>query len=418
MFGEIITIGNELISGRTLDLNSRYAAEKLTAAGLGVTRITTVGDDPEMVSKALKKALKESRFVITTGGLGSTEDDITNDIVAGALNRPLRRHHEMFELIKDYVEARGMALTPSIEKMAWMPEGSKILNLNGDACGFVIIEDEIPLYFLPGVPEQMRYLMDKVVLAELLNKCRTLFVQKQRILKLYGISEPEIAEILKGLPGKTDDIILGFYPYFSENHIIISLKGKDESDVVTRLDRIEKEIRDLVGSYIFATGDETMESVVGSLLKEREFSMSVAESCTGGLIGNLLTNVAGSSSYFQGGLVLYGNQSRMGLLEVSSDIINKYGAVSSRTVQEMADLIKKKITADIGLAVTGIAGPSGDNEGNSPGTVYIGLATNSRTFSGKYHFRGTRKQVRLNTSMMALDWVRRYLNEDSFLPGI
>jgi nicotinamide-nucleotide amidase len=277
MYGEIITIGSELISGRTLDLNAWYAAGRLTASGLRVTRITTVGDDPEKVSEALREAVRRSRFLIVTGGLGSTEDDMTSEIVAKALNRPLCLDQEMLELIKGHVEARGMEMSPSHEKMAWVPQGSTMLNPQGTACGFLMIENNVRLYFLPGVPDQMRYLMDKFVLPEILLRYETLPVLRQRILKLYGISEPSVADALRDLPGRTGNLLLGFYPHFPENHITISLRGQDEPTVSRELDRIEKEIRNLLGPVIFATGNQEMESVVGELLKARDLSISVAE---------------------------------------------------------------------------------------------------------------------------------------------
>ena len=418
MYGEIITIGNELISGRILDLNAWYAAGRLTASGLRVTRITTVGDDPKRLSEALKSSLKESRFVIVTGGLGSTEDDMTNEIVASALNRPLCRDREMFQEIESYVSARGIKMTPSLEKMAWMPEGSKTLNCKGSTCGFYLKEDNVSLYFLPGVTDQMRYLMDKFVLPEILAQYKTLPVLRQRVLKIYGLSEPSIAETLKNLSKKTENLILGFYPHFPENHITITLRGHDEPTVLSDLDKMEKEIRDLVGSFIFATGNQSMESVVGDMLRERRLTISLAESCTGGLIGNLLTNVSGSSNYFQEGLIVYSNQSKVNRLNVSPETIERYGAVSDQTVREMAKGVKVSLNTDIGLAVTGIAGPDGGSEEKPVGTVFIGMAANNEIFSRRYLFWGTREQVKLNTATMALDWVRRYLNGDPFLSGV
>ena len=417
MQGEIITIGNELISGRILDLNAWYAAGRLTASGLRVTRITTVGDDAERLSKVLKRAVEQSFFVIATGGLGSTEDDVTNEIVADTLDRPLCRNDEMFRLIKSYVARRGIEMSSPLEKMAWMPEGSKLIDPQGMACGFSLLEDKALLYFLPGVPDQMRYLMDKFVLPEILLHYKTLPVLRQRILKLYGLTEPKIAELLKDLPGKREDVILGFYPQFPENHITISLRGHDEPTVMDELDRMEEEIRDLVGSYVFATGSQRIEDVLGEMLRERGQCISVAESCTGGLIGNMLTNSPGSSTYFLGGVVVYSNQAKVDLLDVSQQTLEKFGAVSEQTVREMAQGVRKRLQTDIGLSVSGIAGPDGGTKEKPVGTVHIGLAVEREIFSGKYRFWGTREQIKSNTAMMALDWVRRYLNEDSFLPG-
>ena len=418
MYGEIITIGNELSSGRTLDLNSWYAAGRLTASGLKVTRITSVGDDHKMVSDALKRAVEASRFVIVTGGLGSTDDDITNEIVAQALNRPLCLDQQMLKQIKDHAKARKIKITSSLEKMAWMPEGSRMLNPEGTACGFSLIEKEVHLYFLPGVPDQMRYLMDKIVLPEILSRYKTLPIMRQRILKLYGLNEPGIAEIFKKIQGKTGNIVFGFYPRFPENHITISLRGQDEPTVTKELDRVEMEVRRLVGSYIFAAGDQNMEEVVGHLLLEKNLSISVAESCTGGLIGHRLTSVPGSSSYFHGGVVVYSNQSKVDLLRVDPRTLETHGAVSERTVEEMARGVKDRIKTDLGLAVTGIAGPDGGTRQKPVGTVHVGLAAREKTFSREYRFWGNRGQVKLNSSMMALDWVRRYLNGNPFLPGI
>jgi competence/damage-inducible protein CinA-like protein len=418
MYGEIITIGDELISGRVVDLNAWYAAGRLTATGLRVTRVTTVGDDQESISKALQKALDDAQFVIITGGLGSTDDDITNEIAASALNRPLCLDEEMYEQIKDYVALRGLKMSRAFEKMAWMPEDAKILRPRENVCGFSLVENKVRLYFLPGVPEQMRYLMDEVVIPDLLLHCTVLPTLRHRVLKLYGLNEPSIAEKLSDLPGKSGNVILGFYPRFPENHITLSLRGDDQPGVADELDVMEKEIRTRVGSFIFATGDQTMEGVVGETLLQKKLTLSVAESCTGGLIGNLLTNVPGSSGYFLGGVIAYSNQAKMDLLGVSRQTLDPDGAVSDTVAREMASGVRRKLKADLGLAVTGIAGPEGGTEEKPVGTVHIGLALRDKIFSGKYRFWGKREQNKMNSAVMALDWVRRVLHGNTLLPGI
>jgi len=418
MYGEIITIGDELISGRVVDLNAWYAAGRLTATGLRVIRVTTVGDDQESISKALQKALGESQFVIITGGLGSTSDDITNEIAASALNRPLCLDEEMVEQIRTYVSARGMKMSRAFEKMAWMPEDSKILCPKENVCGFSLVENKVRLYFLPGVPEQMRYLMDEVVIPDLLLHCTALPALKHKVLKLYGLNEPSIAERLRDLPEKSGNVILGFYPRFPENHITLSLRGEDEPSVTGEIDLMEREIQSRVGSFIFATGDQMMEGVVGEMLLRKKLTLSVAESCTGGLIGNLLTNVPGSSGYFLGGMIVYGNQAKMDLLRVSKETLDTHGAVSDPVAREMAAGVRRELKTDLGLSVTGIAGPDGGTAEKPVGTVYIGLASGDETFSGKYRFWGKREQNKLNSAMMALDWVRRVLHGDPFLPGL
>jgi nicotinamide-nucleotide amidase len=418
MHGEIITIGNELTSGRTLDLNGGYAAGRLTAAGLRVSRITSVGDNYEMVSEALARAVQDSRFVIVTGGLGSTEDDLTSEFVAEALKRPLCLDREMFDLIKKYVESRDIEMTPSLEKMAWMPDGSRILNPKGTACGFRLVEKEVRLYFLPGVPDQMRYLMDAFVLPEIVSLYNTLPVMRQRIMRVYGLNEPAVAEIFKGLKGNTGQVVLGFYPSYPEVHITISLRGETEAVVTRELDRVQEAILKLMGHHVFAIGNEEMEEVVGQRLLEKGMTISVAESCTGGQIGHRLTNVSGSSEYFQGGVVAYSNQSKVDLLAVSGDTLERYGAVSGPVAQEMAKGVRGRFGTDLGLSVTGVAGPTGGTQQKPVGTVHVGLAHGARVLSGQYRFWGSRVQVKQQSATMALDWVRRYLNGDPFLPGV
>jgi nicotinamide-nucleotide amidase len=418
MYGEIITIGDELISGRVVDLNAWYAAGRLTATGLRVIRATTVGDDQESISKALQKALNDSQFVIITGGLGSTADDITNEIAASALNRPLCLDEEMYEHIKDYVAIRGLKMSRAFEKMAWMPEDAKILSPKEDVCGFSLVENKVRLYFLPGVPEQMRYLMEEVVIPDLLLHSTALPTLRHKVLKLYGLNEPSIAEKLGDLAGKSGNIIFGFYPRFPENHITLSLRGDDQQNVTGELDLMELEIRSRVGAFVFATGDQTMEGVVGEALLQKNLTLSVAESCTGGLIGNLLTNVPGSSGYFLGGVIAYGNQAKMDLLGVSKQSLDTHGAVSDPVAREMAVGVRRALKADLGLSVTGIAGPDGGTEEKPVGTVHIGLAYRDQLFSGKYRFWGKRDQNKMNSAVMALDWVRRVLYGHPFLPGL
>jgi nicotinamide-nucleotide amidase len=418
MQGEIITIGDELISGRAVDLNARYVAERLAAHGLAVNRITTVGDDPLRVSNAIKDALRQSAdFVIVTGGLGSTEDDITNRIVADALNRPLRLNLEKFRQIQRHVEAMGVRMTPSLEKMAWLPQDAELLSPAEEICGFSLKEGEAVLYFLPGVPEQMRHLTEEYVLPQILSRSsRT--VSKFRVLKIYGLREPEISEILKKVKRRDPNLLIGYYPHFPENHLSLSMRGLEEQSVGQELERMESEIRALLGEYVFGFDGETMASVVGKWLEERGLSLSVAESCTGGLIGNLVTNSPGSSSYFLGGVVSYSNQAKIDLLHVDPEHLKSHGAVSEPVARAMAEGVRAALRSDVGLAVTGIAGPDGGSREKPVGTVHIGLATPSGTFAGKYLFRGKRRQIKLNAAMMALDWARRYLRGYPFLHSL
>ena len=418
MHGEIITIGNELISGKTQDTNTRYIADRFTASGLSMTRITCVGDDPERVSTALLNALSTARFVIITGGLGPTDDDITNEIVADVLNRPLCLNRTMIHKMRHHAEAMGITMNPSIEKMAWIPEGARVLNPEGPECGCCIEEHDVPLYFLPGIPGQMRHLLDTFVLPELLDRFHGAPAAAQRVLKMFGNHESDISEAYKKIQDKMGKVSIGFYPHFPENHLTLNLTGKDRSGVERELDRVETLIRQTLGDFIFASGNMTMEAAAARALLKSGKTISVAESCTGGLIGHRLTNIPGSSTYFQGGAMVYSNQAKMDLLQVDSRTLAAHGAVSDPTVREMVKGVRARFNSDMGLAVTGIAGPDGGTAEKPVGTVFLGISVGNEIISKRYGFHGSRERIKQVTAAMALDWIRRILHGSPLLPGV
>lgn len=418
MLTEIIIIGNELVSGKTRDLNGWYASGCLLSCGLEVSGITTVGDNYDTLSSVLRAAVKRSHSIIVTGGLGPTEDDLTTKIVSRAFDRPLYLDQSVLDHLKDTTNKLGLSWSPSLENLAWLPRGAKILDPKGEMCGFSLSKGDSMLYFLPGVPEQMRESMNRFVIPDILQRYRPANIPRHRLLKVYGLSESYIADVFKGLSDDLQRVVFGFYPSFPENHITITVQGKKDAENERELNRTEEKIRSLLGPYIFASDDKTMEAIVGELLKERKMMLSVAESCTGGLIGHRLTSIAGSSLYFERGVIVYSNRSKVEMLGARQQTIDSYGAVSDQTVREMAEGIKKIAKTDMGLAVTGIAGPSGGTKDKPVGTVFIGLSVDGKILSGQYRFSGERDKVKLTTSEMAFDWVRRYLNGYPFIPGI
>jgi len=264
----------------------------------------------------------------------------------------------------------------------------------------------------------MREMMNRFVIPDILRRYTPATVPRHRILKVYGLSESYIADVFKGLSAELAGVMFGFYPVFPENHITITVRGKKDEEIERELDKTEERVRGLLGPYVFASDEKTMEAVVGDLLKERKMTISLAESCTGGLIGHRLTSIPGSSLYFERGIIVYSNKSKIEMLGVKKQTIDTYGSVSDETVREMAKGIKEIAKTDMGLAVTGIAGPSGGTEEKPVGTVFIGLSVDGKILSGKYCFSGQRDKVKLTTSEMALDWVRRYLDGHPFIPGI
>jgi len=418
MLTEIIIIGDELISGKTRDLNGWYASGCLISYGLEVNEITTVGDDYDTLSGALRTAVKRSRFVIVTGGLGPTDDDLTAETAAKVLDKPLALDQGLFNHIKESTERLGLPWSPNLGKLAWLPRGARVLDPKGYACGFSIMKGGSQLYFLPGVPAQMREMMDRFVIPDILSRYRPSTVPHRRILKVFGLSESQIADVLSGVSDELKRVMFGFYPSFPETHITITIRGKDEAEIEGELTAAEEQIRALLGPYVFASGEEILEAVVGELLTARNMTLSLAESCTGGLIGHRLTSISGSSVYFERGAVVYSDRSKVEMLGVQQHTLDTYGAVSDQTVREMAEGIRRSARTDVGLAVTGIAGPSGGSETKPVGTVFIGLSERSSVFSGQYRFSGDRQSVKVATAEMALDWVRRYLHGHPFIPGI
>jgi len=415
---EIIVVGNELISGKTRDLNGWYASGRLLSNGIEVSEIRTVGDNYKSLFPVLKAATERSDFIIVTGGLGPTEDDLTTETVSKTFDRPLILYNDILGKIREFTRKSGLDASPSLEKLAWLPEGARILDQKKEMCGFSLTEGKSLLYFLPGVPEQMRELLDKSVIPDIFRVFTPKNLLQHRLIKVYGLREADIADAFKGLSEECPGIMFGFYPSFPENHINVTARGNKDVETETMLNNAEEKIKNILGSYVFASDDTSMEAVVGELLQGRKKTLSVAESCTGGLIGHRLTSVPGSSLYFDRGVIVYSNRSKMEMLGVRQNTIDTYGAVSYQTVREMAEGVRSVSKTDIGLAVTGIAGPSGGERNKPVGTVFIGLSVGKEIFSSQYLFSGTRERVKITTSEMALDWIRRYMHGYPFIPGI
>ena len=415
---EIIVIGNELLSGKTRDLNGWYASGRLLSNGIEVSEIRTVGDDHKSLSSVLKTAAGRSDFIIVTGGLGPTEDDLTTETVSKTFGRPLMLYNDILHTIREFTRKAGMKPSASLERLAWLPEGAKILDQKKQMCGFSLIEGKSLLYFLPGVPEQMRELLDRSVIPDIFRIFTPKNLLKQRLIKVYGLREAGIADAFKGLSKEFPGVMFGFYPSFPENHINITARGNKDARTEKILNSTEEKIKEILGPYVFASNDMSMEAVAGELLKGHRKTISVAESCTGGLIGHRLTSVPGSSAYFERGAIVYSNRSKIEMLGVKQSTLDRYGAVSHQVSREMAEGIRKTSKTDMGLAVTGIAGPSGGEKNKPVGTVFIGLSVDNKIFSSHYLFSGTREKVKIHTSEMALDWVRRYMHGYPFIPGI
>lgn len=409
MQGEIIAIGNELISGRIANTTSGFAARHLFAAGYEIYAMHTIGDSPALIGEALKCAISRVDFVLVTGGLGSTDDDLTTEAVAEALNRPTIPNLELLSQIRNHLDAiSGSPMNP-LEKLAWLPQGAEALTVRSRMSGYQLIHDNKPIFFLPGVPFQMQTLLVEQVLPRLAiwTHDRHL-VTWQRLYKIFGMAEAEVNQRVVEL-NLDKNIQIGYYPVFPEVHLSVIVRASGGNNLVALFEAACMTIEKKLGAAIYGSDEDSMASVVGELLERAGLRLAVAESCTGGLIAKLVTRIAGSSRYFLGGVIAYANSMKTTYLDVSEHLLATYGAVSREVAEAMACGIRDRSHADITLAVTGIAGPDGGTIEKPVGTVYISIATKKNIHTKLCSFAGNRQQIQEIAAKTALDLVRKYL---------
>ncbi|MCF8057025.1 MAG: CinA family nicotinamide mononucleotide deamidase-related protein [Desulfocapsa sp.] len=409
MLGEIIAIGNELTSGRIANTNSGFAAHHLFQAGFDIYAMHTIGDTPALIGEALKRALNRVDFVLVTGGLGPTDDDLTTEAVSEALNRPTMPNLEILSLIRQHLDSHTEQPASSLEKLAWLPEGAETLSATSGMAGYQLVHGNKPIFFLPGIPCQMQSLLVEQVLPRLATWYQGRQLSSvQRVYKIFGKTETEInREVEKLTLG--DDVAIGYYPVFPDVHLSMIIRYGDKNATKLLAEKTFHLIENKLGSSIYGKDQDTMESVVGALLLQKNKQFSVAESCTGGLISHLLTSVAGSSSYYLGGVVSYANSMKTTYLGVDKDLLQQHGAVSSEVAEAMAVGIRERSCADISLSVTGLAGPDGGSDEKPVGTVFIGIADELGTHVKRFLFSGDRHEIQQMAAQTALDLLRRYL---------
>lgn len=409
MQGEIIITGNEIMTGQVAEVNARYAARRLHESGIPLTCITMLGDGAPLFGEVLHRAISRSRFVIITGGLGPTDDDMTVAQAAEVLDLELVQDEDMLTRIRRRLEARGFAWHPRYGKLAFMPKGATILDSGRAACGFSLKYRDSLLFFLPGVPPEMRLLFEEGVLPVLTATAGKPGQMVQRSLRLFGKMEIEVQQAVHAIEKEAPGVDVGFYPVFPEIHLTLTARGPERAALEARLDRFIAALQRQVGDILLGVDGALLEEVVGRSLRQRHMTLGVAESCSGGLICHRLTNISGSSDYFQGGVVTYSNRAKMDLLGVAGDILEQKGAVSPETAAAMAQGVKELFHADFGLAVTGIAGPTGGTPDKPVGLVFMGLAGPKGVDTRCHQFPGDRERVKIMTAETALDWLRREL---------
>ena len=410
MNAEVLTIGNEILSGRVVDTNSAFLGRRLEETGIPLEWITSAKDTKEAISQALRNALERAKVIIVTGGLGPTHDDITKNAFAEYFGRTLKLDKDILEQVRQRFAHRGLEMPEINKNQALVPEGMVVLQNDwGTAPGLYLEHNEHHIFLLPGVPREMKGIFEKRIVP-ILSKVSPPQIIRHRTLRTTGISESGLFERLSHIEEQDG---LAFLPQVTGVDVHITVRGEDAQVVEAKLHAIEQKIRARVGAFIYGMAEEELEEIVGRQLRALGWKIAVAESCTGGLIACRLTNISGSSDYFDRGVTTYSNRSKMELLEISEATLTQYGAVSAETVSAMAIGVRKLAGAQVGLAVTGIAGPTGGTSEKPIGLVFVSLSTQKGTSVQQFQFTGDRLANKQRTAQAALEMVRqRLLRED------
>lgn len=404
---EIVTIGDELLLGKSVDTNSAFIADKISSLGLNVRFKSSVGDAVEEIEDAIKLAVKRAGIVITTGGLGPTDDDNTKKAIVKVFQRRLVFDEKLLEDIRSRYAKRGFEMPAINQNQALIPTGTQIFkNKIGSAVGIGIIESDFIFIALPGVPAEMKQIINDEIIPFLSGK--NLGQPAEVItLRTNGIVESRLAEMLSDELKLEPGVKLAYLPTVSGVDLRIVANGSDDNAVKEKSQRLVTFIEKKVGNKIYGRNAETLQSIIGQLLKDNDKTIAVAESCTGGMLGEIITTVPGSSKYFLGGVAAYSNETKIKQLGISGELLDKYGAVSEECAIEMAFGCRKKFESDYALSITGISGPDGGTDEKPVGATYIGLCSTHNKVAKLFNFGIDRQTNRARACFTALEMLRR-----------
>lgn len=412
MKAEIITIGDELLIGQIINTNQAYIAEKLNLAGIDCHRMTTVGDSAAVITEAFTTAFNRVDIVCVTGGLGPTHDDITKKMVCEFFKTDLVMHDETLEHIKALAQRRNITMIQSNIDQALVPRTCTVIpNAVGTAPGMMFEQNGKFFFVMPGVPFEMKEMIDQWIIPFLMKK-NDGSVVLHRTLKTTGIGESMLAKEIgdvEPIIGTDGTVTLAFLPNPMGTKLRITVKESDAVSAETKLRNAEEKLREKTEKYIYSDNAMDLEDVVGMLLKERNLTLAVAESCTGGLLANRITNVSGSSGYFLGGYIVYQNEMKTRTLGVPEPLIIAHGAVSKEVAEAMAHGARTTAKSSVALSATGIAGPTGGTPEKPVGLVWIGYSDAESTFALKFNFGDNRIRFKERASQAALELLRRKL---------
>jgi len=411
---EVVTIGTELLLGHILDTNAAELGATLAAAGVEIVRRTSVADRPEQIRAAVQEALDRTGFVITTGGLGPTRDDMTKKEVAAIFNKPLVLDDDVLRSLEERFRRLGRPMPAVNRTQAEVPAGATVLpNPRGTAPGLWVEDDERVVVMLPGVPSEMRGLLAEEVFPRIVargGRGTTRIVVRSRTVRTTGIAESALAELVEPIEDEITPLTLAYLPSAEGVDLRLTAWGLPEEEAERRLAGRAAQVRELAGEHVYGEDRADLAAVMLERMRALELRLAVAESCTGGLLGSRITAVPGSSDVFVGGVVAYDDTVKRELLAVPDALLNAHGAVSEEVVLAMAAGAQRRFGVDAALAVTGIAGPGGGSQEKPVGTVWLAARLGSDARALKRIFPGDRGEIRARSAQAALDLLRRLMD--------
>ena len=406
---EILSVGTELLLGNIANLDAQILSQGLSELGLNVFWHTVVGDNPQRAKEAVAIAKERADIIITTGGLGPTCDDLTKNVLAEAFGKELIFHEECAQRIRAYFQRIGREMTDNNLQQAMLPEGCTVLDNDwGTAPGVAFEADGVRVIMLPGPPRECKAMFTHRVLPYLRELADGVIVS--RTLKLFGIGESAMEAQLREKMNAMTNPTLAPYAKEGECELRITAKAADEGAAHALIDPVEADLRAHFGPLVYGVDVPSLEAVAFALLKEKGLTLGTAESCTGGLVAKRMTDLAGVSSVFRGGVVSYATEVKHTVLGVDQDLLDRYGAVSQPVAQAMAQGARRVLGCDLAISTTGVAGPDPDERGNPVGLVFIGLATPEGTWVRQVHLSMGRERIRHIAASHGFDLVRRYLS--------
>lgn len=407
---ELLSVGTEILLGDIVNTNAQFLAKELASMGIDIYYQSVVGDNKERMLQAFKEGLSRSDMIITTGGLGPTKDDMTKELACEYFGYKCELHEESLESIKEYFRRMGREFVKSNEKQAYFPKEAIILKNNaGTAPGAIIKKDDKTIIVLPGPPSEMKRMFNESV-RPYLEKL-TGYTIVSEVVRIHGVGESKVEELVQDLidNGKNPTVA----PYAKEGEVTlrVTAKAKTKEEGEKLIDPVLTEIKNRLGDSIYNIGEEGLNLTVAKLLVDKKLTIGTSESCTGGLLGAGLIDYPGISSSFLEGAITYSNEAKIKTLGVKEETLEKFGAVSEETAREMAEGIRKRCGADIGVSTTGIAGPDGGTDDKPVGLVYIGLSIGDKTIVTRNVFNGDRNSVRRRACLKAFDMIRLEINK-------